>query len=297
MSDDKSNTVSKAEVAGLRLAASSDPTLKDRLRLGGDDTAPAGMIRQGGLALVLDAKCKEVKSGIGVYTMGIDKKSGAETGWQWVCSRLEVEASTRSYGSQEWGRLVTVHDADGVVHRWAMPSSMLAGEGVAYRERLLSLGLAIAPGDLGRNGLHAYLSRWKPARRARCVERPGWHGGAFVLPDQTFGAPEGEDVILQTAGEPPEYATAGTLESWQEELAAFCAGTDRLMLAIGAAFAGPLLLPLQEESGGFHFGGASSTGKSTALKVGASVWGLRPGSWRTTDNALGPSPGSIAMGC
>ena len=54
------------------------------------------------------------------------------------------------------------------------------------------------------------------------------------------------------------------------------------------SFAGPLLRPAGVESGGFHVRGDSSSGKTTALKVAASVWG--GGSylqrWRTTDNAL-----------
>ena len=42
------------------------------------------------------------------------------------------------------------------------------------------------------------------------------------------------------------------------------------------------------EGGGFSFEGGSSSGKTTALQVAASVWG-GPGhvkSWRVTDNAL-----------
>ena len=42
---------------------------------------------------------------------------------------------------------------------------------------------------------------------------------------------------------------------------------------------------MNDESGGLHFAGNSSTGKSTALDAGASVWGCPVHSWRTTDNA------------
>ena len=63
------------------------------------------------------------------------------------------------------------------------------------------------------------------------------------------------------------------------------------MLAISAAFAGPLVGPCSSEGGGLHFKGASSTGKSTALHVAGSVWGggdangfIR--SWRATANGL-----------
>ena len=42
---------------------------------------------------------------------------------------------------------------------------------------------------------------------------------------------------------------------------------------------------LGEESGGFHFIGGSSIGKTTLLRGGASVWGCNLDGWRTTDNA------------
>lgn len=65
-------------------------------------------------------------------------------------------------------------------------------------------------------------------------------------------------------------------------------GSSRLMFALCCAFAGPMLRLAGMESGGFHLRGNSSQGKTTALKVAASVWG-RPSymqRWRTADNAL-----------
>jgi putative DNA primase/helicase len=71
-------------------------------------------------------------------------------------------------------------------------------------------------------------------------------------------------------------------------VAALCVGNSRLAFAVACAFAGPLLRPAGVESGGFHYRGDSSSGKTTALKVAASVYGgagyLQR--WRTTDNAL-----------
>jgi uncharacterized protein (DUF927 family) len=60
------------------------------------------------------------------------------------------------------------------------------------------------------------------------------------------------------------------------------------MFTLCAAFAPVLLDLLREESGGFHLVGASSTGKTTALRVAASVWGGDHFilSWRSTVNGL-----------
>jgi uncharacterized protein (DUF927 family) len=102
----------------------------------------------------------------------------------------------------------------------------------------------------------------------------------------------GERIILQMDGS-FDYALreAGTLEDWQQHVARYAVGNSRLAFAISAAFAAPLLYPTGSESGGFHFRGASSTGKSTALVVAGSVWGgggirgyVR--TWRATANGL-----------
>lgn len=67
-----------------------------------------------------------------------------------------------------------------------MPMAMLGGDGTAYREQLLTLGLRIAPGRRARDRLHEYISSALPAARARCVPCAGWHRGVYVLPDATF---------------------------------------------------------------------------------------------------------------
>ena len=133
----------------------------------------------------------------------------------------------------------------------------------------------------------------KPKDRARCVLNIGWHGTAFVLPNETIGAGAGaEQVILQTST-PLDHAfhISGTLADWKTHLAAPALGNSRLMIAIAAAFAAPLLGLTGEEGGGFHLRGNSSMGKSTALYVAGSVWGGGGAggyvkNWRATDNAL-----------
>ena len=166
-----------------------------------------------------------------------------------------------------------------------MPMGMLAGDGTAYREHLLSLGLELAPGKFGRDCLHEYVTLWRPEAKARCVDRTGWHGRAFVLPDATYGDTGGESVILQTAGTAPAYDMAGTLDGWRDEVARYAVGNSRLGAGALRPLRGPLLYLLGEESGGFHFAGGSSTGKTTALYCAASVWGCPVHSWRATDNA------------
>ena len=98
--------------------------------------------------------------------------------------------------------------------------------------------------------------------------------------------------MLQTVGSfDHAFRMQGTLAEWQQRVARFAAGNSRLVLAMSAAFAAPLLHIVGAESGGFHLRGPSSIGKTTALLVAGSVWGgggvagyVRQ--WRATDNGL-----------
>lgn len=120
-----------------------------------------------------------------------DKDTGEVTiEWKWFCSHLEVAADTRSADGEDWGRLLKITDRDGQVKEWAMPMAMLAGDGTAYRERLLSLGLIIAPGRFARDALHEYISTARPNETAKAVNSIGWAGRAFAMPRHTF---EGND--------------------------------------------------------------------------------------------------------
>ncbi|MGD9511243.1 MAG: DUF927 domain-containing protein [Geminicoccaceae bacterium] len=205
-------------------------------------------------------------------------------GWHWFGSRLDVLGYTRDAENREWGRYLAVHDADGRIHHIAMPMAAMAGDGAEYRRELLRHGFVLAPGKVAREQLEIYLATWKVRRRVRCVDRIGWHGPRFVLPDVTYG-PGGETVVLQTA-RPPKLSVAGDLNAWKRLVAAPAAGNSRLAFAISTSFAGPLTYLVGQESGGFHFLGGSSIGKTSILHAARSAWGCPLGSWRTTDNAV-----------
>ena len=223
----------------------------------------------------------------GVWHRGIDQDGKAKAP-EWVCSRLDVEALTRDQDGGGWGYLLTFGDPLGKVKTWAMPARMLSGDGGEYRAALLNAGLRIAPSPRARNLLTQYVQTRQPAEFASCTDRIGWHGHAFVLPRETIGD-GAERIVFQSESQIENtFTVKGTPEAWRERVAALCVGNSRLAFAVACAFAGPLLRPAGVESGGFHYRGDSSSGKTTALKVAASVYGgagyLQR--WRTTDNAL-----------
>ena len=207
-----------------------------------------------------------------------------------ICSPLEVLGLTRDAESRDWGRLLRFKDPDGQQKTWAMPTSLLSGDGSQLRAELLSMGLLLEPGRGAKELLERYLMQSLPPVRVRCVSKIGWFNDCYVLPDMAYGSADGEEVVYQ--GSPmaeQEFQVNGTAEDWRENLGRLCAGNSRLVLAVSTAFAGPLLYPMGEESGGLHFRGGSSIGKTTALHVAGSIWG-RPeayiNQWRTTANGL-----------
>jgi uncharacterized protein (DUF927 family) len=202
-----------------------------------------------------------------------------------ICSRLDVVALTRDAQWENWGAKVRFRDPDKRIHDLAIAYETDAAVTCA---RLRSGGLAI----YNQLELMAYIRSSRTGARVMCSPRLGWLGACYLLPDKTYGPPAAEPIIYQPLS-PPEhfFNTAGTLAEWQENVARLCAGNSRLVFAMSCAFGAPLLAPLRMESGGFHFRGTSSTGKTTSLRVAASVCGGGPGdgyirTWRTTDNAL-----------
>ncbi|HTQ54028.1 MAG TPA: DUF927 domain-containing protein [Bryobacteraceae bacterium] len=218
--------------------------------------------------------------------------SDPDKGPQRICGRLEVAAFTRDAKGDGWGRLLNWQDSEGRVHEWAMPMSLLAGDGGEYRARLLDGGLFIAPGRKAWGLLTVYLQTARPEAWALCVPRVGWHNASFVLPGASIGPEGGEAVLFQTPFETEHCLNvSGTADDWRNHVGRLCSGNSRLILAASCGFAGPLLSLMGGESGGVHFVGATSTGKSTALMVGGSVLGGggRNGfvqSWRATANGL-----------
>lgn len=198
---------------------------------------------------------------------------------------LLVRGMTRDADGNEWGLMLAWHDPDGKEHLWPMPIDLLFRPNGDWYSVLASGGWFGNPST--RKKLMEFLAAVRPVRRIRCVARTGWDDAAYILPDAVYGDTDGEEVVLQSLYHAGLYRCAGTLDGWRE-IAALAVGNSRLSFALCVAFAGPLLHLAGLEGGGFSFEGGSSSGKTTALQIAASVWGgpehLR--SWRATDNGL-----------
>ena len=205
-----------------------------------------------------------------------------------ICGPFQVLAEARDARACAWSLRLRWQDPDGVTHEETIPRELALGEGAELARVLVRRGLWVAPDDVRRKKLVAYLASVRVAGRARSVERVGWHGSAFVLPDETFGEEIGGERAYLALELEHAFRVRGTVEDWQREVARHARGNSRLSFALSCAFAAPLLGRLGMESGGFHFCGQSSKGKTTCIEAAGSVWGgpVYRETWRATANGL-----------
>lgn len=201
-----------------------------------------------------------------------------------VCGPLAIVAEAHDEQNRGFGMVLKYRNRRGRIAEMALPRRLLAGDGAALTSTLFDSGLDINL-DAQRSLLRYLNSRFSK-RVMLCVSRTGWHGGSFILPDRCIGQ---AGAILQT--EAPvhnAFVTKGTAEAWRDRVGALAVGNPIMTLSISAAFAGPLLKPLNMDGGGIHICGPSSVGKSTTLEVARSVWGPDQfrRSWRTTANGF-----------
>jgi uncharacterized protein (DUF927 family) len=222
----------------------------------------------------------------GVYYQGVNR-NGEPLPPLRICGQLNITAESSDRDGGAWGLALEFEDRAGKPQVWVMPLGMLAGDAVEIRGELLSRGLWIAPGKTARDQLTRYLSGAEGLPRAIYTETPGWYEGAYVTPERTIGNQGGRRVLYQ-GGAASHFKQCGALDEWREHVCSLASGNSRLIFAISTAFAAPLLHMTGVDSGGFHFGGDSSQGKTSIVRAAASVWGGREfvQTWRATANGL-----------
>ncbi len=209
-----------------------------------------------------------------------------------IAAPFELLGACRDPQGGGWGNVLQWRDDDGRAHIRHVADADLHGEPAALCAGLAHHGLRI---DRARQrDFVTYLSSARAKRRVTVVSRTGWHEigrrSVFVLPGETIGPRGGERVILDAAAHGP-YEARGTIEDWRNGPAKLAGGHVLPMLAIAGALGGPLLHLAAQESGGVHFFGPPSKGKTTLLQIAGSVWGRggTPGyvrTWRATANGL-----------
>lgn len=221
----------------------------------------------------------------GLYYLDIKSQQYRRMG-----GRLDVLAKSRNSDSRSWGTLVSFDDQDGIPREWNIPATFFAKEGGSeVVSGLLDRGYFLKTSREAKKRLIEYLGDYNTGERIRLVERLGWFGDAFLLPAGVIGEPQEPLHYYSESAPACKISQKGSVAEWRDNIGYYCWGNSLPTFAVCAAFAAPLLGILKSESCGFHFVGDSSLGKSTLLKVAASVFGdpqqyVR--TWRATDNAL-----------
>jgi uncharacterized protein (DUF927 family) len=219
--------------------------------------------------------------------------------WKWIAQPFEIlgwarDAADASGQSGDWGKLIRFKNSDGIELERVVTLASLHSDPGALIGSLGYWGMNIKCTPTARRLFVEYLASVDVKERVTVVRRNGWHdidgARAFAMPGEIINGAGKERVILAKDAVGP-YRQCGTLHDWTTTVGTLAADHRLLRFAIATALAGTLLDVGGFESGCFHFFGKSSEGKTTCLRVGASVWG--PGAdggyvrtWRATANGL-----------
>ena len=234
---------------------------------------------------VQNERGRHLRPGVYWHNTRADDEGEKQLVDEWISTPVLVLARTVNSDDDSEGRLLRLVTQGGD-RQWIMPMETFGGSGEDARRILFAMGVVIQLRK--RSSFMEYLLEQRTHETITTTSRPGWHeSGAFVLPSRTIG---GDGVRFQGSGRTLNlYTAGGDLEHWQRLVAAQCLGNPVLTLAIGCALAGPLLSLIGVNGGGVHLVGDSSSGKSLAQLIGASVWG-NPGvfaaSWDMSKGGL-----------
>lgn len=215
-----------------------------------------------------------------------------------LCSRLEVVSEGCDKHGRGRCRLVRFTDSFGNSReRLIMLSDLVTNQGKVLAS-LVDEGLSLYRHNSqgGNNQVAEFINTYPVKKFFTTVDAYGWVelGKSFIVPSATVGNTNGHDIVFNGDEDgAPKYGQGGTLKQWQNTIGRNARHSSRIAFAVCMAFASPLLKFTSEPSGGFHFVGQSSSGKTTAIRAGVSVWaqvledsGELKTSWNATGNGL-----------
>ena len=194
----------------------------------------------------------------------------------------------------DWGKLISFRDCDGVEHEVVVSLASLHGDPAALISSLARWGMSVRCTPVARRLFAEFLASVHVEERVTIVRRTGWLeiGGAraFALPGDIAVGGTKERVVLAKDVVGP-YGRRATLDDWKNTVGTLASDHRLLRFYTTAALAGALLHIGGFESGCFHLFGLSSMGKTTCLRMAASVWGSGADggyirTWRSTANGL-----------
>lgn len=204
--------------------------------------------------------------------------------WSAAAGPILPLGMARDVKGKNWSNVVVYIDRDDNQRQHYFPASALVTGSdipVDFIKSMVQVGLFISNGKDAKKQLCKYL-HWSPKTRYTLTKHTGWYGAnTFVTPNGSIG-PEKYLLTEQMPALPP----AGTLQQWQKSVSIPSIGNSRLVFAISIGLASPLLKFGNAASGGFHYVGDSSQGKSVAARCCVSVWSGNLPTWDSTKNGI-----------
>ena len=195
-----------------------------------------------------------------------------------ICDPFEVMGRTYDEAGENTGLLIRF--AANRASKDIVEATVLIADLVSDARKVVSdlagKGLWVSADRYTVGKVAELLSLIRPENDVVTVSRPGWHGSVFVSPTgEVFG--ESDNLYRLSEGSRfDDSGKAGSLEAWTSAVRAAleCPNGDFLCIGLLSGLAGPLVnLMGSATSLLINFAGTTSRGKTTAQRLGASVWG------------------------
>ena len=205
-----------------------------------------------------------------------------------ISEYVKIVGLVKTFSEKNWKTRLEFFDMDGEKCLMDIDNEKLSNVGDLIKE-LIRKGMCP---DIDFKRFKKYLlgsfGNRDSIKRYIEVSQTGWIDEmGYLCP--SFSVCDSKSNFIMRESDDVGYEISGSLEEWREQVADLCQNNSVLTFALCVALA-PTLLRYFPEIGTtiFHLVGRSSIGKTTALKVAASVWGNPKKyikQWRATGNA------------
>ncbi len=202
-----------------------------------------------------------------------------------ICGRLIVKATyIDSNGGH--GKAVEFNKMTGGIAKVYLSAAEYQDKEACCR-KLGNNGLFIADND-SKKPISDYIMASLPEDTIDYVSRTGWKEKIFIVNSRSSQPVIDGRRIEYSKNIDDVYKPKGNLTLWSNEVSRLARGNYIIILSVCAALASPLLKLAGNLNFFLHFYGASSTGKTTTLMIGNSVWTQQSGidTWSGTANGF-----------